>query len=77
MEPTPLQLETKIQSLDSNPVFLGFENWDVSFYCFETVVLSQTVTLNQNSALEIEYFGILCVVMAACNNDIAKITVVQ
>lgn len=32
--------------------------------------------LNQNSALEIEYFGMLCVV-AACNNDIAEVTVVQ
>ena len=33
--------------------------------------------LNQNSALEIEYFRTLYVVVTACNNDIAEIAVVQ
>jgi len=33
--------------------------------------------LNQNSVLEIEYFWILCVVVAACSDDIAEVTVVQ
>lgn len=33
--------------------------------------------LNQNLALEIEYFGVVCIVVAVCNDDIPKVTVVQ
>lgn len=47
------------------------------FWNYSSKSSKQRVTLNQNSALETEYFVVLSIVVAVCSDDIAEVTVVQ